>query len=208
MGKLMAKDERGKTRDERPEKKDGTVVEKNVAHAVYPLSSIAFPRAGTEGVPAKRDAPFYTEEELDALYEQDPVRALKISREQHRLKEHLTAGRALDPDAPLPTEPEIAAVLDEARAILLRDGGDLEFVALQGDVLQVRLKGNCADAALRARSEASRGETHAQPLSTVAAVEILSDAIRSWPCRADRRSFLNSCCGARYRFGFTSSAGG
>ena len=92
----------------------------------------------------KRDAPFYTEEELDALYEQDPVRALRISREQHLLKERLAAHRPTDADAPLPTEQEILTVLDEVRAILLRDGGDIEFVALEGNVLRVRLKGNCA----------------------------------------------------------------
>ncbi|MBI3938940.1 MAG: hypothetical protein HY323_18360 [Betaproteobacteria bacterium] len=32
--------------------------------------------------PLKPDAPFYTEEELDAMYERDPVRALRTSREQ------------------------------------------------------------------------------------------------------------------------------
>jgi len=88
--------------------------------------------------------PFYTEDELDALYEQDPVRALRISREQHQLKERLAAQRPLDPNAPQPTEQEITEVLNEARSILLRDGGDLEFVALEGNVLRVRLKGNCA----------------------------------------------------------------
>jgi toxin CptA len=95
-----------------------------------------------EGI--KLDAPFFTEAELDALYEQDPVRALKISREQHRLQERLAAARPVDPQAPLPTEQAITEVLNEARSILLRDGGDLEFVALEGDVLRVRLKGNCA----------------------------------------------------------------
>jgi toxin CptA len=92
----------------------------------------------------KLDAPFYTEEELDTLYEQDPVRALRISREQHRLKERLAARRAVDPGAPLPTPEAITDVLEEVRGILLRDGGDLEFVALDGNVLRVRLKGNCA----------------------------------------------------------------
>jgi len=92
----------------------------------------------------KLDAPFYTEEELDALYEQDPVRALRISREQHQLKERLAAHRPMGADEPLPTEREIITVLDEARSILLRDGGDLEFVGLEGNVLRVRLKGNCA----------------------------------------------------------------
>jgi toxin CptA len=88
--------------------------------------------------------PFYTEEELDALYERDPVRALKISREQHQLKERLAAQRSVDPDAPPPTREEISSVLNEARAILLRDGGDLEFVSLEDNVLRVHLKGNCA----------------------------------------------------------------
>jgi toxin CptA len=96
------------------------------------------------GESLKLDAPFYTEEELDALYEQDPVRALRISREQHQLKERLAAHRPVDANATLPTEPEIVDVLSEARSILLRDGGDLEFVALEGNVLRVRLKGNCA----------------------------------------------------------------
>ena len=91
----------------------------------------------------KLDAPFYTEEELDALYEQDPIRALKISREQALLAKQLEAARRGDPNAPLPTVEAVTAALEEARSILLRDGGDLEFVALEGSVLRVRLKGNC-----------------------------------------------------------------
>ena len=93
--------------------------------------------------PLKLDAPFYTEEELDALYEQDPVRALKLSREQALLRKQLEAAKPADPDAPAPSVETIKAVLDEARRILLRDGGDLEFVALEGSVLRVRLKGSC-----------------------------------------------------------------
>jgi toxin CptA len=93
--------------------------------------------------PTKLDAPFYTEEELDALYERDPVLALKISRGQVLLRKQLEAANAADPNAPLPDVETVKAVLDEARGILLRDGGDLEFVALEGTVLCVRLKGNC-----------------------------------------------------------------
>jgi toxin CptA len=96
------------------------------------------------GAPRKLDAPFYTEDELDALYEQDPLRALKISREQELLKKQLEAARCGDPDAPPPDAAAVKEVLEEARRILLRDGGDLEFVALEGSVLRVRLKGNCA----------------------------------------------------------------
>jgi len=93
--------------------------------------------------PLKLDAPFYTEEELDALYERDPVAALRISREQHRLQRELAAAGRADPNAPLPGVEEVRTVLEEARRILLRDGGDLELVELAGSVVRVRLKGNC-----------------------------------------------------------------
>ncbi|MBI2226547.1 MAG: NifU family protein [Betaproteobacteria bacterium] len=92
--------------------------------------------------PLKPDAPFYTEDELDALYESDPVAALRISREQHALRQQLGSQRG--EAGPAPTADGIKEVLAETRRILLRDGGDLEFVALEGTVVQVRLKGNCA----------------------------------------------------------------
>jgi toxin CptA len=94
--------------------------------------------------PAKLDAPFYTEEELDALYETEPVAALRISREQHRLKQQLDAARVAGSDAPPPTVEAVRTVLEEARRILLRDGGDLEFLSLEGAVLTVRMKGACS----------------------------------------------------------------
>jgi toxin CptA len=99
---------------------------------------------GAPAAPQKLDAPFYTEEELDALYETDPVAALRISREQHALKKRLEAQAGADPDAPPPTESEAREVVEEARRILARDGGDLEFVSLVGGVLRVRMKGACA----------------------------------------------------------------
>ena len=97
----------------------------------------------TNPAPVKLDAPFYTEEELDALYEQDPIQALKISREQTLLRKQLEAAPRIDPNASMPTKEALQLVLEEARRILLRDGGDLEFVALEGALLRVRLKGNC-----------------------------------------------------------------
>ena len=90
--------------------------------------------------PVKRDAPYYTDEELDALYEQDPVLALRISREQTLLRRRLEAAGG---GGETPTEEGVRQVLEEARQILLRDGGDLEFVALAGEVVTVRLKGAC-----------------------------------------------------------------
>jgi toxin CptA len=94
--------------------------------------------------PAKLDAPFYTEAELDALYETDPIAALRISREQHALKKELEALAGADPHAPPPTEAQVREALEEARRILRRDGGDLDLVSLADGVLRVRMKGACA----------------------------------------------------------------
>ena len=85
----------------------------------------------------------YSEEELDALYEQDPVLAMKISREQEQAKRTGLVRRPPNPDAPPPDLTELNAVLEKARRILLQDGGDLELVEVQGSVVRVRLKGNC-----------------------------------------------------------------
>jgi toxin CptA len=99
-------------------------------------------RARMGGV--KLDAPFYTEAELDALYETDPVAALRISREQHALQRQLAETAGGDSGAPPPTEAQARAVVEEARRILQRDGGDLELVSLEAGVLRVRMKGACA----------------------------------------------------------------
>ena len=90
----------------------------------------------------KLDAPFYTEEELDRLERDDPVAALRIARDQEILRRRLAA--RVPEGAVLPTEAEAREVLEEARAILRRDGGDLEFAGFDGSVLRVRLKGACA----------------------------------------------------------------
>jgi toxin CptA len=91
----------------------------------------------------KLDAPFYTEEELDALYETDPVAAMRISREQHFLRRQLEAGHGADADAPMPSEEALRGLLGEVRAILARDGGDIELVAVEERTLRVRMKGAC-----------------------------------------------------------------
>jgi len=90
----------------------------------------------------KLDAPFYTDDELDALEKSNPVEALRIAREQAALARKLKA--EVPAGAKLPTDDEAKAALEEARKILLRDGGDLDFVAIEGDTLVVRLKGACA----------------------------------------------------------------
>jgi toxin CptA len=84
---------------------------------------------------------FYIEEELDALYERDPLEAMRISRQQELAKRQAERAPAQDG---LPLEFEaVARALESARQVLLRDGGDLELVEVSGTVVKVRMKGNC-----------------------------------------------------------------
>ncbi len=41
-------------------------------------------------------------------------------------------------------EAKIKAALEEVRPMLQADGGDVEFVAVEGKVVKVRLQGHCA----------------------------------------------------------------
>jgi len=95
------------------------------------------------GSSIKIDAPFYSEEELDRLYEHDPVAALRISREQHQLRQLIDCAGQGNPNAPLPDAEELSAALEEVRRVLLRDGGDIELIGLAGSVVRVRMRGNC-----------------------------------------------------------------
>jgi toxin CptA len=90
----------------------------------------------------KLDAPLYTEQELDALERENPREALRIAREQAMLRKRLE--KAVPEGVNPPEESEIRKALEEARQILMRDGGDLDFVRLEGDAVVVRLKGACA----------------------------------------------------------------
>jgi Fe-S cluster biogenesis protein NfuA len=42
------------------------------------------------------------------------------------------------------SEAKVRAALDEVRPLLQNDGGDVEFVAIEGKVVKVRLQGHCA----------------------------------------------------------------
>ena len=86
---------------------------------------------------------FYSEQELDELYERDPVAAMRISRAQEIAKRQANAAFQPDPNAPPPDWDELVQVLEQARSILLKDGGDLELVEIAGPVVRVRMKGNC-----------------------------------------------------------------
>lgn len=102
------------------------------------LSAVA-PAAGEP--PA--DPPFFTEEELDALYQRDPVEAMRISRRQAMLQRELDTRAPVAADVPPPSEAQVREVLEKARRVLARDGGDLELVGVAGDTVRVRLRGNC-----------------------------------------------------------------
>jgi len=41
-------------------------------------------------------------------------------------------------------EAKVKEALDEVRPMLKADGGDVEFVAIEGKVVKVRLQGHCA----------------------------------------------------------------
>ena len=41
-------------------------------------------------------------------------------------------------------EARVKAVIEEIRPMLQGDGGDIEFVAIEGTVVQVRLRGACS----------------------------------------------------------------
>jgi len=94
--------------------------------------------------PLKTDAPFYTEEELDRLELNDPVAALRIAREQAQLRRQLASQPTEGAATATPDAAGLEAVLAEARQILRRDGGDIEFVSIDNTVLTVRLKGSCS----------------------------------------------------------------
>lgn len=85
---------------------------------------------------------FYTEEELDELEKTDPDKAYRIARAQ------AMAARGRKPPAAEhagPPDPgEVREAVEDVRAILNRDGGDIELVDIEGSVVRVRMKGACA----------------------------------------------------------------
>lgn len=88
-----------------------------------------------------RDDPdhFYSEDELDAIEELDPELALRLDRAQT-----FAAREAADVPADGPIDEDaVRAAIEEARRILMQDGGDIEFVELDGRTVRVRLKGAC-----------------------------------------------------------------
>ncbi|SEK26976.1 toxin CptA [Ectothiorhodospira marina] len=81
----------------------------------------------------------YSEAELDAIEEVDTELALRLDRAQTlaaREREVLPA------DGPVVFE-QVALAVEEARRILMQDGGDIELVDIEDRTVRVRLKGAC-----------------------------------------------------------------
>ena len=86
---------------------------------------------------------FFTEEELDALELVDPDRAYRIARAQALAEQSGTrAAAGVVPGKP-PDATKVQEAVEDVRQILLRDGGDIELVDIQGSTVRVRMKGAC-----------------------------------------------------------------
>jgi toxin CptA len=81
----------------------------------------------------------YSEEELDAIEEIDAELALRLDRAQTLAQRDATD---LPADGPI-DEAKVREAVEEARKILMQDGGDIEFVAIEDRTVKVRLKGAC-----------------------------------------------------------------
>jgi toxin CptA len=80
----------------------------------------------------------YSEDELDAIEELDADLAYRIARAQ-ALQERAAPAGVEGPIDPA----EVAEAVAEARRILMRDGGDIELVGIEGSTVRVRMKGAC-----------------------------------------------------------------
>jgi len=81
----------------------------------------------------------YSEDELDAIEAVDPELALRLDRAQT-----FALRQAADEPADGPIdETAVRQAVEEARRILMQDGGDIEYMGLDGRTVQVRLKGAC-----------------------------------------------------------------
>ena len=90
--------------------------------------------------PTPQPIRFYTEEELDVLEQADPDQAYRIARAQALASKT----RAPIPHDAAPPDPgQVAEAVEDVRRILNRDGGDIELVGIDGNVVQVRMKGAC-----------------------------------------------------------------
>lgn len=83
---------------------------------------------------------FYTEAELDALETTDPDKAYRIARAQAMAARVRPAARVAEGP---PDVDKVREAVNDVRQILMRDGGDIELVDIQGSLVRVRMKGAC-----------------------------------------------------------------
>jgi toxin CptA len=81
----------------------------------------------------------YSEDELDAIEAVDPELALRLDRAQTFAQRRATEA---PPEGPI-DEAAVRQAVEEARRILMQDGGDIEYAGLDGRTVRVRLKGAC-----------------------------------------------------------------
>jgi toxin CptA len=81
----------------------------------------------------------YSEDELDAIEAVDPELALRLDRAQTFAQRRATE---TPPEGPI-DEAAVRQAVEEARRILMQDGGDIEYAGLDGRTVRVRLKGAC-----------------------------------------------------------------
>lgn len=81
----------------------------------------------------------YSEQELDAIEAIDPEMALRIDRVQTLARRQ---GGVMVADGPI-DEGRVREAVEEARRILMQDGGDIEFLCIEDRTVRVRLKGAC-----------------------------------------------------------------
>ena len=81
----------------------------------------------------------YSDEELDAIEEIDAALALRIARVQflsQQQKNDIVEDVEID-------EQKIISAVAEVKKILAMDGGDIDFVAVEGKTVRVQMKGAC-----------------------------------------------------------------
>ncbi len=93
---------------------------------------------------ARQPIRFFTEEELDALEETDPLAAAKIAHAQAMAQRLVGRKRHFAPEDPLPDPQAVAEAIAAVRRILHRDGGDIELLEIRQRDVRVRMKGACA----------------------------------------------------------------
>lgn len=86
---------------------------------------------------------FYTEEELDEMELTDPDRAYRIARAQAMAARQIATTSPSGEALPPPDPERVRQAVEDVRQILMRDGGDIEFVDIEGSIVRVRMKGAC-----------------------------------------------------------------